>query len=144
MDFLTFDFTYIYIIGAVISGGLLLAQYRPKPDGVSPAEAVRLSNRQQAIFVDIRSAEDYSAGAIPQSRHIELQDINANNKNLPKKKPLIIVSNQERQAQKAVKAFKELGYEPVNWLIGGIFAWNKEELPLKKSATPVTKNAKSK
>jgi len=119
-----------------VSGALLLWPSLGKRRGsnpVSATEAVQLANRQQGVFIDVRSPEQYKAGTIAQARNVPAAEIEAKLDTLPKNKPLIVFCDQGREAIRAAAALRKHGLEAVS-LEGGLRAWSQAGLPLSKKA----------
>lgn len=131
MSFLLENIVIIAI--AVVSGGMLLWPMLGKArggQGVDTLTATQMANQQHAVFVDIRSPEDYAKGHIAQARSIPLEQIDARAQSLPKNKPLIVVCATGRNAGGAVNSLKAKGLENVVALSGGMQAWHQAGLPV--------------
>ena len=109
----------------------LARQRGGNPVGVT--EAVNIVNRQQGVFLDVRSAEQYKAGTIAQARHIPAAELAARLDSLPKNKPLIVIGDQGRDAKSAVAALRKHGLEAVS-LEGGLRSWQDAGLPVSKKS----------
>ena len=135
MDFLTSNSNNLFILAVAIISGLMLllpALSRPRTGGasVNTNQAVQMINQRQAVVVDVRPADQYTAGHIAQARNIPLDEIEQKAGSLPKNKPLIIVCENGRTAGRAAAKFKSLGHEEVVSLEGGVNAWTQGGLPL--------------
>lgn len=131
MSFLLENIVIIAI--AVVSGGMLLWPMLGRVrggQGVDTLTATQMVNQQHAVFVDIRSAEDYAKGHIAQARSVPLDQIDARAQSLPKNKPLIVVCATGRSAGGAVSSLKAKGLENVVALSGGMQAWHQAGLPV--------------
>lgn len=119
---------------AVISGVMLLwpaiGRARGGAGGVDTLEATQLVNQKHAVFVDVRPAEDYAKGHIPQARSMPLDQIDGRAQTLPKNKPLIVVCAAGRHAGAAAAQLKAKGLENVITLNGGMAAWQQAGLPV--------------
>ncbi|PVY62475.1 rhodanese-like domain-containing protein [Pusillimonas noertemannii] len=136
MDFILSQNNLYIVLIAVVSGALLLWPSLGKRRGsnpVSATEAVQLANRQQGVFIDVRSPEQYKAGTIAQARNVPAAEIEAKLDTLPKNKPLIVFCDQGREAIRAAAALRKHGLEAVS-LEGGLRAWSQAGLPLSKKA----------
>jgi len=125
----------IFLIAiAVISGGMLLwpmlGRARGGSGGVDTLVATQMVNQQHAVFVDVRPAEDYAKGHIPQARSLPLDQIDGRAQTLPKNKPLIVVCATGRNAGAAATQLKAKGLENVVTLSGGMAAWQQAGLPV--------------
>jgi rhodanese-related sulfurtransferase len=125
----------IFLIAiAVISGGMLLwpvlGRARGGSGGVDTLVATQMVNQQHAVFVDVRPAEEYAKGHIPQARSMPLDQIEGRAQTLPKNKPLIVVCATGRNAGAAATQLKARGLENVVTLSGGMAAWQQAGLPV--------------
>ncbi len=103
--------------------------------GVTPVdttEATRLYNREDALFVDIRSEADYAKGHLPGAVNVPNGNMDQRHKKLDKhkSKPVIVYDAQGMQAAKAGKQLKEKGFEQVHQLRGGYTGWHEANLPI--------------
>jgi hypothetical protein len=64
----------MYVILAATSGGMLLWQILGSTGGdrISPLQATLMLNRDDALMLDVREAGEWTAGHIPNARHIAL------------------------------------------------------------------------
>ena len=135
MTFLIENWMLIAVV--VLSGGLLLRSMLAKnggANGVSPAEAVQLMNREKAVVVDVCSADEYARGHVKGARNIPLQELQDKLSDAVKNKqlPLILVCASGMRSCRAVGVAQKLGYEKAFSLTGGLKAWRDAELPVSK------------
>jgi rhodanese-related sulfurtransferase len=131
------DYANLVLIAIVlISGGLLLWPVisRRGRGGLSAAEATQLINRRNAVVVDLRPAEEYAGGHLPQARHVEFAQLQAKTGQIAKNKstPVLFVCQTGQQSHKAVRIAKEAGYTEVHILQGGVSAWQHAGMPVVK------------
>ena len=125
------------IVAALVSGGLLawpLISRGAKGGGVSPAEAVRLINREKATLIDVREAEEFAAGHAVGAKNIPLATLEGS-KQLPKNKtlPVVLLCAKGPQGARAAGILRKLGYENAQALAGGLAAWREAQLPVEKA-----------
>lgn len=124
----------LLLIGVAIVSGLTLAwpMILSKRAGASLSctEAVQLMNHQHAIMIDIRPAEAFAAGHIPQARSVPASEIEKKATHLPKNKPLIVVCDLGRTSGSAATRLRALGFTEVSILSGGMRAWSTAGLPV--------------
>jgi len=124
----------LLLIAVAIGSGLLLAWPSLKKGraggAVSTAQAVQMMNQQHAVLIDVRTADLFNAGHIPQARNVPAADIEQKASHLPKNKPLIVVCELGRSAASAAAQLKKLGFTEVSVLEGGVKAWNEAGLPV--------------
>src|SRR5690625_592793 len=99
---------------------------------LSVQEAIQLANLQHGIFVDIRSADQFKNGSVPQARNIPSDELESKADSLPKGKPIILVCDTGARTGSAAGALRKLGFEQVFSMQGGIRSWTQEGLPLSK------------
>lgn len=101
---------------------------------IGPMEATQLSNREDAVFLDIREEGEYRAGHIPESIHIPIKQLPDRVVELNKHKgrPVIAYCRSGSRSNSAGSLLRKHGFENVYNLGGGIMAWQKANLPLSK------------
>ena len=123
MDFLTYNNSYLFVITALLSGGILAFQYSRASKGISPAKAVQMTNSKTATIIDVRSSEQYQAGTIANAMNIPYEQLKSRAATLPKDKALIVVDQDGRRAATAASQLKKEGIKEVHYLSGGIVSW---------------------
>lgn len=103
---------------------------------VGPLEATQLSNREDAVFLDIREDGEYRSGHIPEAVHIPASQLSERAKELEKHKgrPVIAYCRSGSRSASAGRILKKNGFENVYNLGGGIMAWQNANLPLSRKA----------
>ena len=101
---------------------------------VGAIEATQLSNRENAVFLDIREDREYKGGHIPDAIHIPLSQLSGRVSELGKYKgsPVIAYCRSGNRSNAAGGVLKKNGFENVYNLGGGIVAWEKASLPVRK------------
>jgi len=102
---------------------------------VGPAQATRLSNRENAVFLDTRDERDYSDGHIPEAIHIPLKQLPERVTELDKYKkfPIIAYCRSGNRSSSTGSILRKNGFESVYNLGGGIVAWQSANLPVSKN-----------
>ncbi len=110
-----------------------IKDYKYKKNGLTPQEAIRLLNNNNAIIIDLREEFLFNNCYILNSINIPFNKIN-DNKNilLRYKKNLIILIENKKNNKKALNMLKQYGCNNVMYIINGIDAWIKNELPTYK------------
>ena len=132
------DNWFLFLMAAV-SGGLLLWPLLSKSAGgvgkVSPAEAVRLINREKAVLIDVSEPNEYAAGHASGAKSVPLANLDASG-DLPKNKalPLVVLCPTGSRAARAVGTLQKLGFQNAQALAGGLAAWREANLPVEKTA----------
>ena len=129
---------WILILAALTSGGLLLwpvLMRGAQGSAISPAEAVRLINREKAVLIDVCEPAEFAAGHAVGARNIPLAGLEGH-KSLPSNKtlPVVLLCQNGARAARAAGMLKKLGYENAQALAGGLVAWREANLPVEKSA----------
>lgn len=116
-------------------GALLASEISRRLSGmkaVDPVQATQLSNRENAIFLDIRDDGEYGGGHIPEAIHIPIRQLPDRIAELNKHKdcPVIAYCRSGNRSNGAGSVLKKHGFENVYNLSGGIAAWQKASLPV--------------
>jgi len=140
VDFLQFllDRNNIFIAAVAVVSGVMLAlpNLRKGRGGaaISTAEAISLANQRQAVWIDVRPAEQYQAGHIAQAKSLPAADVEQKAATLPKNKPLILVCEQGRDAPRIAARLRAQGFADAQALEGGMKAWFTAGLPITQKA----------
>lgn len=99
---------------------------------VGAIEATQLSNRENAVFLDIREDKEYQGGHLPEAIHIPLSQLSGRVSELGKYKdnPVIAYCRSGNRSNAAGGVLKKNGFQSVYNLGGGIVAWEKANLPV--------------
>ena len=101
---------------------------------LAPGEAIRMINHENAIMVDMREDKDYGAGHIVNALHVPANPADAPDKlEKHRDKPIIVYCQHGRRSSTFCSKLKKQGFESVYNLKGGLQAWQKEALPLKRN-----------
>ncbi|WP_170143368.1 rhodanese-like domain-containing protein [Orbus hercynius] len=102
---------------------------------ITNAQAIHMMNKQEAVIVDLRSADHFKKGHITEALNILPIDIkNGSIKLIEKYKtsPVILVDDNGMLANASGDILSKHGFEQVFALKDGISGWNGENLPLVK------------
>jgi rhodanese-related sulfurtransferase len=129
----------ILLVGLVAVSGLsllwpLLAG--SSGNSVSPAEATQLINREDAYIVDVREADEYAVGHLPEAKNIPASKLIERIGELEKfkDKPIILCCAAGMRSGMACAELKKQGFEKPYNLTGGVDAWVGAGYPIKKGA----------
>ena len=130
MEFLQQNISWVML--AVFSGGMLLWPMLRGPGGISVTEATTLINREDGVVLDVREANEWSTGHIPNARHIALGQLPGRLSELDKfkGKPVVVCCASGNRSSSACGALRRAGFERVYNLAGGIGAWSEAGLPV--------------
>ena len=114
--------------------GTEIQQRLSQVKAVSPGEATRLLNHDNAIMIDMRSDKDYRDGHIVNAVNVPdgKGEIPATlSKHL--ERPVIVYCQRGQTSTAVCNRLSKQGFESVYNLQGGVQAWQKAELPLTKA-----------
>jgi len=101
---------------------------------VSPAEATRLLNHENATMIDMRTDKDYREGHIANAVNVP-----TGNADIPaslskhRERPVVVYCQRGQRSTALCNKLSKQGFESVYNLKGGVLAWQKAELPLTKN-----------
>ncbi|MDT0582363.1 MULTISPECIES: rhodanese-like domain-containing protein [Alteromonadaceae] len=102
---------------------------------LSTHEATLLMNKEDAVVLDIRAANEFKAGHILGSRQLKAEELKEGNfakLEKSKDKPIIVVCAMGVSAKKTAAQMLKAGFEKVTVLKGGMGAWQAASLPVSK------------
>ncbi len=121
---------------AVVSGFMLLwptlGRLLSGVKEVGAVEATQLINHRDALVLDVREDKEYSAGHIPNAKHIPLGQLGTRITELQKykAKPIVVNCRSGARSASACGVLGKQGFGEVYNLSGGILAWEQANLPL--------------
>lgn len=136
MDFVQHNIWLIALWGLsgfmLFSGGL-----RGRLSGVkqiSPQEAVRLFNHEDALVLDVREASEWMDGHIGRAKHVPMGQLGKRIEELDKykTKPIVAVCRTGNRSAHACSVLRKAGFENVQNLDGGMVGWEQAGLPKEK------------
>ncbi len=127
---------------------VIFSELRRKASGlinVEATEAVKLINND-AIVIDLRSAESYGRGHIVNARNLAAGEVQAKVPAIAKdkSKPVLAVCDSGISSNRTVTELRKLGYESVYGLKGGMNGWIQAGLPLVTGKKTRSKSGKGK
>lgn len=135
-QYLEFVGNHTLLVGGLVFTFFLLVftELRRKAMGVTsvePQDAVKLMNND-AIVIDLRSAEAFARGHIVNAKNIPFDELTARTDSLDKyqSKSIVAVCDAGTTSGKAVQLLQKAGIKDVYGLRGGIAAWTQANLPL--------------
>ena len=101
---------------------------------VSPAEAVQLINKEDALLLDIREDNELAQGSIRGAKHLALSVLKQRVGELKgyAGKPVIAYCKMGNRSNEACAILKQNEFTNVMSLKGGIEAWKTDNLPVVK------------
>ena len=102
---------------------------------LSPQQATRLINSENAVVLDVRKKDEFKTGHLPNSLNIPAANISNRLGELEpyRNKPIILVCKTGTTTSTVGATLKKAGFEKVTRLKGGITEWLSNNLPLVKS-----------
>jgi len=135
LPFLADTINLVLIAAALASGTLLLwplLRDRGAGPSLSTIAATQLINSRHAQVVDVRAADEFAAGSVPNAKNIPLADIARRGTELRKDRPVILICNDGRASVRAAQPLRAGGIGEVYVLTGGVAAWREAGLPIRK------------
>lgn len=133
------DFIYqnILLIALVVVSGVALILPMLMGSGandVNPAAATLLINREDAQVIDVREADEFAAGHLPEAKNVPLAKLSDRISEIErfKDKPVIVCCASGMRSGKACGELRKLGFAKIHNLSGGIDAWVGAGYPVKK------------
>ncbi|HEY5700622.1 MAG TPA: rhodanese-like domain-containing protein [Gammaproteobacteria bacterium] len=101
---------------------------------VSPSDATRLINSEDAIVIDVRNEGEFKKGHILNAVHVPQAFLNDHLAKLEKHRehPVIITCRAGSESSKSGAVLIGRGFQKVYTLNGGILGWEAANLPLVK------------
>jgi len=131
----------VLLIGLALGSAfmLLLPMIKKTSGGaanVSPADAVMLINRSNAVVLDVRNDTEFAAGHITDAKHIPVEQLADRLAELKKykDKPVLVNCQAGIRSSKACSILLKNEFTKVYNLEGGLNAWEKANLPVIKAA----------
>ena len=113
---------------------LIIYEGRKGGKKLSPGEATRKINKENALVVDLRPSQEFSSGHIAGSINVQEDQLEQHliTKKHPKETPIILVCRTGMSSKKSGNSLIKLGYLDVNLVGGGMMSWEGNGMPLSK------------
>lgn len=101
---------------------------------VDSVAATQLINHKNALVLDVREESEYKAGHVLNAKLVPLGKLNERIGELEKyrDKPVVVVCRSGARSANACALLGKRGFAEVYNLAGGMIAWQKANLPVKK------------
>lgn len=101
---------------------------------VDSVAATQLINHKNALVLDVREESEYKAGHVLNAKLVPLGKLNERIGELEKyrDKPVVVVCRSGARSANACALLGKQGFVEVYNLAGGMIAWQKANLPVKK------------
>lgn len=100
----------------------------------SPQQVVQLLNQGNTLILDVREAQEYQSGHIPDSLHIPMSEVKKQLARLEKHKNgnIVVSCRSGQRSARICSLLRKQGFANVFNLQGGIIAWEGDKLPVSK------------
>lgn len=119
----------------LLSGGALAWPHlQRRGSKVSLLQATQMINQGKTLVLDVREANEFAAGHLPDARNIPLKDLPQRIGELDKAKGknVIVVCQSGARSPKAAVLLNRAGFDTVFSLNGGLAAWRAQGMPIAK------------
>jgi rhodanese-related sulfurtransferase len=118
----------------LISAFLLAEACGQGPKALQPARFAEKAGASTSIVIDVRTAEEFKEGHLPNAVNIDWfsDDFEDKAKQLNKSATLLVYCKSGSRSAAAAKKLRKLEYNPVYELDGGIDKWQEARLPVVK------------
>lgn len=103
----------------------------PGAASVDVAEAKR-RHESGALVVDVREPHEFRQGHVPSARHIPLGALGTRLKEIPLDREVLVICHSGNRSGVAQRLLLQNGYERVVNVAGGMAAWQRAGLPVKR------------
>jgi phage shock protein E len=121
-------FFFLLLLSFLFSLSFFFKDREEKEVFSSPKNFLSFIEKEEAIIIDIRTQEEYDAGHLENSLHIDFYSENfiEEIKKLDKKKAYALYCRTGNRSNSALLLMKEEGFQKIEHLQGGIVAWENE------------------
>ncbi|MGE0386970.1 MAG: rhodanese-like domain-containing protein [Gammaproteobacteria bacterium] len=131
---------WVLVSAAVVLLALLVANLwtgaTAAGESISPAAAVHLINRDDALVIDLRDAAAFARGHIIDALNVPAASIGERIEALKahSARPVIILADMDGPAARGAAQLRGAGFTRLYRLRGGVSAWQSDNLPLSRDA----------
>lgn len=94
-----------------------------KLKGISPFELNDLMQDGEVILLDVRTESEFKMGTLPGAINIPLEELEARKDELDRQRSIVLISERGRRAYLAFVKLKQLGFERLRVLDGGLLIY---------------------
>ena len=123
-------------IPLILASGCTNGQNTSQKTVLSPKEySEKINQLSNEIIIDVRTAEEYAAGHLINSKNINWNGGNFDTQisTLDKSTPVFVYCAAGGRSSSAAKKMRSVGFKEVYDLSGGIIDWRKAKLPETKN-----------
>ena len=127
------DHIFLFAIVILSGGALLWPLLSMRGKRATVLEVTQLINRGKTIVVDVRTADEFAKGHLPDAKNIPVAELAKRMGELEKFKtrPIVVVCQKGSRSATAVGLLTNAGFAEATSLEGGLDEWKKQGLPLK-------------
>ncbi len=127
------DNIWLILIALVSGGALLWPSLTRGKNTLTTLQATQLMNKGKVTVVDVRSADEFKAGHLKQSKNIPLDQLGARVGELDKSAAVLVVCAAGARAARGASQLRRAGFDNVYVLGGGFTEWQSQGLPTAKA-----------
>lgn len=122
------------VLAALSAAGALWMTLRGAVAALEPSAAALFARQTDAVFLDVRGGEEFSAGHIAGAKNIPAAELGGSLDKLEKykEKGIVIVCGNGMNSKKAASVLTNGGFGNLRVLAGGMAAWREAQLPTGK------------
>ena len=127
-NFITVTLLLLSLIALIVYEG------RKVGKKLSPGEATKKINKENALGVDLRSSQEFSSGHIAGSINVQEDKLEQHliTKRHSKETPVVLVCKTGVASKKSGISLIKAGYVDINVVSGGMMTWEGNGMPLSK------------
>lgn len=105
-----------------------------KMNELSPMQATRLMNNENAVVIDVSEAADFKNGHIKNAINVPIKELKNKLSDLQKysDKAVLMICKSGNQSSRACKVLKQSKFSNVHNISGGLHNWMESNLPVVK------------
>ena len=124
------DNIWLILIALVSGGALAWPSLTRGKHTLTTLQAVQLLNKSKVSIVDVRTADEFKAGHLRNSKNIPLAELDKRIGELDKSHAVLLVCQSGVRANRAAAGVRRAGFGEVYVLSGGYAEWQSQGLPI--------------
>lgn len=102
---------------------VMLNKLEGKLKGISPFELNDLMQKEEVVLLDVRTESEFKMGTLPGAINIPLEELEARKDELDRQRNIVLISERGRRAYLAFVRLRQMGFERLNVLDGGLLIY---------------------
>lgn len=102
---------------------VMLNKLQGKLKGISPLELNSLVHNEEVVLLDVRTESEFKMGTLPGAINIPLEELENRKDELDRERLIVLISERGRRASLAYVKLKQLGFERLRVLDGGLLIY---------------------